>query len=55
MTCASCVGVIERALRAKNGVLSVSVGLVTKRCRVKFHRDKLGVRDLISAIQVGSI
>ena len=55
MTCASCVGVIERSLGAKDGVIAVSVGLVTKRCRVEFHRDKIGVRDLIGVIEVSTL
>jgi Cu+-exporting ATPase len=38
MTCAACVGRVERALRAVPGVLDVSVNLATERARVAIDR-----------------
>ena len=35
MTCASCVGALEKALRALRGVRSVSVALMTERAKVR--------------------
>ncbi|XP_065185852.1 copper-transporting ATPase 2-like [Sycon ciliatum] len=52
MTCSSCVKVIEDSLRALEGVISASVSLVTKRCHVEYHRNKIGgVRDIIDEIE----
>jgi Au+-exporting ATPase len=39
MTCASCVGRVERALRAVPGVTEASVNLATERARVTGHAD----------------
>lgn len=36
MTCASCVGRVERAIRAVRGVADVSVNLATERARITF-------------------
>ncbi|WP_371304158.1 heavy-metal-associated domain-containing protein, partial [Citrobacter freundii] len=35
MTCASCVGRVERALKAVPGVVSASVNLATERARIE--------------------
>jgi len=45
MTCASCVGRVEKAIRAVSGVASASVNLATERAEVAFSgvSDPLGV------------
>lgn len=49
MTCASCVGRVERAIRAVPGVAEASVNLATERANVRFDRDAepLAVIDAI--------
>ena len=47
MTCASCVGRVERALRAVPGVLEASVNLATEQVRVRGTAD---IAALITAI-----
>ncbi|WP_375284783.1 heavy metal translocating P-type ATPase [Marinicauda pacifica] len=47
MTCASCVGRVEKAIHAVKGVTSVSVNLATARAHVGFS----GTPDPIAAIQ----
>ncbi|GGC74708.1 heavy metal translocating P-type ATPase [Undibacterium terreum] len=49
MTCASCVGRVERVLRKIPGVLDVSVNLATEAARVK-TLDNVDVGSLIAAI-----
>ncbi|WP_037537313.1 heavy metal translocating P-type ATPase [Sphingomonas sp. PR090111-T3T-6A] len=39
MSCASCVGRVERAIRAVPGVAEASVNLATERADVRFHAD----------------
>jgi Cu+-exporting ATPase len=48
MTCASCVGRVERALREVDGVEEVSVNLATERASVRGHATE---SDLIEAIE----
>ncbi len=50
MTCASCVGRVERAVAPLPGVLSVSVNLATEVCDVTFTSGQTTLRTLISAI-----
>jgi P-type Cu+ transporter len=53
MTCASCVGRVERALRKVPGVASADVNLATERATVTLPRGvaKAAVADLLRAIQ----
>ena len=39
MTCAACVGRVERAIRAVPGVAAVAINLATERARVTFNPD----------------
>ena len=48
MTCASCVGRVEKSLRAVKGVKEATVNLATERATV---RGTAGVDDLITAIE----
>ena len=48
MTCASCVGRVERALRAVPGVLLAEVNLATERATVRWHGDR--VEQLTEAV-----
>jgi Cu+-exporting ATPase len=50
MTCASCVGRIEKALKAVPGVAEASVNLATERAAVRYLRGVVDVGDLIGAI-----
>jgi Cu+-exporting ATPase len=49
MTCASCAGRVERALRAVPGVLDASVNLATERATVHFRGT--GAPQLIAAVE----
>ncbi len=49
MTCASCAGRVEKALRAVPGVLDASVNLATERAQVQ-ARNGVGVEALIAAV-----
>lgn len=49
MTCASCAGRVERALRKVNGTRAVSVNLATEQARVEAPRDSLPA--LLEAVQ----
>jgi Cu+-exporting ATPase len=51
MTCASCVGRVERALAAVPGVRDVSVNLATARARVRGLEGALGPEPLVAAIE----
>ncbi|MEQ1945433.1 heavy metal translocating P-type ATPase [Mesorhizobium sp. VNQ89] len=51
MTCASCVGRIEKALRAVPGVAEASVNLATERAAVRYLRGIVDIGDLIGAIR----
>jgi len=51
MTCASCVGRVEKALAAVPGVLSASVNLATERATVRFLSGTVAFRDLAAAVQ----
>lgn len=50
MTCASCVGRVERALAAASGVISASVNLATGRAQVTVVRG-IAEADLVLAIE----
>ena len=51
MTCASCVGRVEKALAAVSGVLSASVNLATERATVRFLSGATTFRDLAGAVE----
>jgi Au+-exporting ATPase len=51
MTCASCVGRVERSLAAVPGVADAAVNLATERARVSGDQSAYQVADLIEAIE----
>lgn len=51
MTCASCVGRVEKALAGVPGVLAASVNLATERATVRFLSGAVAFRDLAAAVQ----
>lgn len=50
MTCASCVGRVERALKAQPGVLDVAVNLATERASVRYLAGAVRPAQLAEAI-----
>ncbi|MBA4804205.1 MAG: cadmium-translocating P-type ATPase [Brevundimonas sp.] len=50
MTCASCVGRVERALKAAPGVLDASVNLATERATVRVLEGAADLRALTDAV-----
>ena len=50
MTCAACVGRVERALRKLPGVLEADVNLATERARVCYVPASVGADALIAAV-----
>jgi P-type Cu+ transporter len=51
MTCASCVGRVEKALEKVPGVLEASVNLANERVTVEYLADEVEPRDLEMAIE----
>ena len=51
MSCASCVGRVEAALRGVPGVTEAAVNLATERARVAFPEGRVGVADLRRAVR----
>ena len=51
MTCASCVGHVESALRGVDGVLSATVNLATERATVEYVPGVTGISDLREAVE----
>lgn len=51
MTCASCVGRVEKALRAVPGVIEASVNLATEKANVRGVRGAVDGTVLIAAVQ----
>jgi len=51
MTCASCVGHVERALRKVAGVTEASVNLATERASVTFDTKQSSPGDLVAAVR----
>lgn len=47
MTCASCVGRVDRALEALPGVIDVNVNLATETAKITFLEGVVSVQDLI--------
>ncbi len=51
MTCASCIGRVERALKAVPGVLDATANLAQERARVRLARGAATFDDLAAAIE----
>ncbi|HEX2911017.1 MAG TPA: heavy metal translocating P-type ATPase [Chloroflexia bacterium] len=51
MTCASCVSRIERKLKKTPGVEEANVNLATEKGLVKFDSSRLGVAELVKAVE----
>jgi Cu+-exporting ATPase len=51
MTCASCVGRVERALRKVPGVVEASVNLANEKATVGYVAGEVGARDLKKAVE----
>ena len=51
MTCASCVGRVERALRKRPGVLTAQVNLATEKATVTFAPGHASRTDLVAAVK----
>jgi Cu+-exporting ATPase len=51
MTCASCVGRVERALKMVPGVLEASVNLANEKATVRYLAGEVEVRDLEKAVE----
>jgi Cu+-exporting ATPase len=51
MTCASCVGRVERALRKRPGVLTAEVNLATEKATVTFAPGQTSHADLVAAVK----
>ncbi|OKB68296.1 copper-translocating P-type ATPase [Serratia marcescens] len=50
MTCASCVGRVEKALAQVSGVLEATVNLATERARVRYLAGAVSTEDLEAAV-----
>ncbi|MBT7943627.1 MAG: heavy metal translocating P-type ATPase, partial [Alphaproteobacteria bacterium] len=50
MTCASCVGRVERVLGSLDGVQNASVNLTTERASIEFDPDATGAAEIAEAI-----
>jgi len=51
MRCKNCVGHVEKALNAQNGVLSVAVSLENRNAIVEIDSDKLSPESLVAVIE----
>lgn len=51
MTCASCVGRVEKALGKVEGVVSASVNLMTNQATIEYDAKKTNVAALIKAVE----
>ncbi|MCH8557884.1 MAG: cadmium-translocating P-type ATPase [Balneolia bacterium] len=51
MSCASCVGGVEKALNRLDGVVESSVNLATEQADVTFDAEKVSVSDILKAIE----
>ncbi|GAA0919623.1 heavy metal translocating P-type ATPase [Streptomyces thermoalcalitolerans] len=50
MTCASCVGRVERALNRVDGVIAAEVNLATEVATVRFDPARVGLEELTAAV-----
>jgi Cu+-exporting ATPase len=51
MTCAACVGRVQRALEGLDGVLGVNVNLATERATVEYLPGQVGLRNFRKAVK----
>ncbi len=51
MTCASCAGHVEKALRELDGVVSVSVNLASEKAAVEYDPSRLGMDDFRRVVE----
>lgn len=51
MTCASCVGRIERAFKKEPSISDAFVNLATEKARVVYDADRISSKDIISIVQ----
>ncbi len=51
MTCAACVGRVERGLKKVDGVLDASVNLATERARVTFDAERTNPVELLEKVR----
>ncbi|KAJ2275472.1 Cu(2+)-transporting P-type ATPase [Coemansia sp. RSA 451] len=51
MTCASCVGMVERSVRKERGVESVSVSLALETAVIEYRPSEIGVRKLVAVVE----
>jgi Cu+-exporting ATPase len=51
MTCANCVGTVERSLKRLEGVEAASVNLASERAEVAYNPDKLSQPEIIARIE----
>lgn len=51
MSCASCVGRVERALSKTEGVTRTEVNLATEQATIEFDDDSIKVRDLMATVE----
>ncbi|MBM3601156.1 MAG: copper-translocating P-type ATPase [Alphaproteobacteria bacterium] len=51
MTCASCTGRVERALRSVPGVADAAVNLATEQAEVSFDAGRVTAADLVQAVE----
>jgi P-type Cu+ transporter len=51
MTCAGCVGRVERALEKVSGVLEVNVNLASEKATVRYFAGEVERRDLEMAVE----
>lgn len=51
MTCASCVGRVEKAINRLPGIVSASVNLATEKAHVEFNRTAVDVDKIVKAVE----
>ncbi|KAJ1770063.1 Cu(2+)-transporting P-type ATPase [Coemansia sp. RSA 1813] len=51
MTCASCVSLVERALKREPGVVSVAVSLALETAAIEYRPSEIGVRRLVAVAE----
>ena len=50
MTCASCVGRVERALKKESNISEATVNLATEKARVVYDEDALSPEQIIAIV-----
>lgn len=51
MTCTSCSNTVEEVVSSLEGVASIAVSLSTEEAAIVYDSEKVGIRDIISAIE----